>query len=85
MSKKNDTLIRNASLAYDDYMSACDKVAKIVQKHINWDDHIGCEYIPSDGLCITTTESHVCPVESILKLIDKVGEVSYGEFRSICI
>ena len=85
MSKRNEKLIRNAVLAYNDYISACDKVAKIVQKYINWDDNIGCDYFPEDGLCITTTESDVCPVESLLKLIDKVGEVSFEEFKRMCI
>lgn len=30
MSKRNEKLIRNAVLAYNDYISSCDKVAKIV-------------------------------------------------------
>ena len=51
----NDILfrkIKRANSKYTEYLSACDKVAKAAQKHINWNNNVGCAYIPGDGLCV---------------------------------
>ena len=48
----NDILfnkIKKANSKYAEYLSACDKVAKAAQKHINWNDSVGCAYMPGDG------------------------------------
>lgn len=39
----NNTLfkkIKRANSKYAEYLSACDKVAKVAQKHINWNDRL---------------------------------------------
>ena len=45
----NDILfnkIKRANSKYAEYLSACDKVAKAAQKHINWNDDVSCAYMP---------------------------------------
>ena len=62
-TEMNDILfkkIKRANSKYAEYLLACDKVAKAAQKHINWNDSVGCAYMPGDGLCIEI-ESYVCP------------------------
>jgi hypothetical protein len=68
----NDILfkkIKRANSKYAEYLSACDKVAKAAQKHINWNDSVGCAYMPGDGLCIEI-EAHVCPATRFFELPD---------------
>ena len=72
----NNTLfkkIKRANSKYAEYLSACDKVAKVAQKHINWNDNVGCAYIPSDGLCIEI-EGHVCPATRFFELPEIIGD-----------
>ena len=52
----------------DRYLSACDKVAKAAQKHINWNDSVGCAYMPGDGLCIEIEVSGNVTKENIARL-----------------
>lgn len=43
----NDILfnkIKKANSKYAEYLSACDKVAKAAQKHINWNDNVSYRY-----------------------------------------
>lgn len=78
-------LIHKAEVAYLSYSNICDDVAIEAQKHINWDDNIGCEYIPSDGLCLTTTDSHVCPAILFFKLVEEKGNISQSDLKNIYI
>ena len=48
--------IRDSS--YTSYRQYCDKVAIEAQKYIGWDNDIGCEYFPADGVCLTTTDAY---------------------------
>ena len=66
----NDILfkkIKRANSKYAEYLLACDKVAKAAQKHINWNDSVGCAYMPGDGLCIEI-EAYVCPATRFFEL-----------------
>ena len=54
-------LINEVGSSYTSYRQYCDKVAIEAQKYIDWDNDIGCEYFPSDGVCLTTTDAYVCP------------------------
>nr|UWI26422.1 MAG: hypothetical protein [Bacteriophage sp.] len=79
----------NAELAnskYTEYLSACDKVAKAAQKHINWNNNVGCAYIPGDGLCVEI-EAHVCPVTRFFELPEIIGNDMIDEYtyRTNCI
>lgn len=65
----NDRLlskIKKARKKYSEYLSACDKVAKEAQKHIDWNDKVNCAYMPGDGLCIEI-EADVCPVDTFFQ------------------
>lgn len=78
----NDILfkkIKRANSKYAEYLSACDKVAKAAQKHINWNDSVGCAYMPGDGLCIEI-EAHVCPATRFFELPDIIGNDMIDEY-----
>lgn len=87
--KMNDILfkkIKRADRKYAKYLSACDKVAKAAQKHISWNDSVGCAYMPGDGLCIEI-EAHVCPATRFFELIEITGDDMIDEYtyRTNCI
>lgn len=67
------------------YRQYCDKVAIEAQKYIDWDNDIGCEYFPSDGVCLTTTDAYVCPATAFFGVIKEKGQISQSEFKSICV
>lgn len=78
-------LINKASTSYISYKQNCDKVAIEAQKYIDWDNDIGCEYFPSDGVCLTTTYAHICPAAAFFGVIKEKGNISQWEFESICV
>lgn len=78
-------LINKVGSSYISYRQNCDKVAVEAQKYIDWDNDIGCEYFPSDGVCLTTTDAHVCPASAFFEIIKIKGEISKSEFMSICV
>lgn len=85
----NDILFRRIKRAIDryaDYLSACDKVARKAQKHISWNDHVSCAYMPGDGICIEI-EAHVCPAARFFELIEITGDDMIDEYtyRTNCI
>lgn len=83
----NDILfnkIKRANSKYAEYLSACDKVAKAAQKHINWNDDVSCAYMPGDGLCIEI-EGHVCPADSFFSSVKEKGKITPYEFKEISI
>lgn len=85
----NDILfrkIKRANKKYAEYLSACDKIAKVAQKHINWNEEVGCAYIPGDGLCIEI-EANLCPVTSFFELPEIVGDdmIDENTYRANCI
>ena len=85
----NDILfrkIKRANSKYTEYLSACDKVAKAAQKHINWNNNVGCAYIPGDGLCVEI-EAHVCPATRFFELPEIIGNDMIDEYtyRTNCI
>lgn len=85
----NDVLfkkIKRANCKYAEYLSACDEVAKAAQKHINWNDNVGCAYMPSDGLCIEI-EANVCPATKFFELPELIGDDMIDEYtyRTNCI
>lgn len=87
--RRNDILfrkIKRANSKYTEYLSACDKVAKAAQKHINWNNNVGCAYIPGDGLCVEI-EAHVCPVTRFFELPEIIGNDMIDEYtyRTNCI
>lgn len=88
-SEMNDILfkkIKRANRKYAEYLSACDKIAKEAQKHISWNDSVGCAYMPGDGLCIEI-EAHVCPVTIFFELPEIIGDDMIDEYtyRTNCI
>lgn len=85
----NDILfkkIKRANSKYSEYLLACDKVAKEAQKHINWNNNVGCAYMPGDGLCIEI-EAHVCPATRFFELPEIIGNDMIDEYtyRISCI
>lgn len=44
-----------------------------------------CEYFPSDGVCLTTTDVYVCPATAFFGVIKEKGKISQSEFKSICV
>lgn len=80
-----ERLIDKASSSYISYRQNCDKVAIEAQKYIDWDNDIGCECFPSDGICLTTTDAFVCPATIFFSTIKEKGEIGHSEFKSICV
>lgn len=78
-------LINKAALSYISHRHDCDKITVQAQKYIDWDNDIGCEYFPSDGVCLTTTDSLVCPATSFFSVIEKEGSIDHSKFKSICV
>ena len=83
-------LVEKASESYHKHRTSCDMVAKLAQKYIDWDDSIGCDYFPGDGVCITTKFELVCRASVFFIFIHdheiKYGEkVSYDNFNKLCI
>lgn len=77
--------IKNIESSYISYRQNCDNIAIEAQKYIDWDDDIGCEYFPNDGVCLTTTDARVCPAAAFFRVIKTKGGISKSEFISICI
>lgn len=83
----NSTLwkkIRRANRKYNEYLSACDLVAKEAQKHIDWNDDVHCAYMPGDGLCIEI-EACVCPVGIFFELCESKKIVDEYTYNKHCI
>lgn len=78
-------LINEVGSSYTSYRQYCDKVAIEAQKYIDWDNDIGCEYFPSDGVCLTRTDAYVCPATAFFGVIKEKGQISQSEFKSICV
>ena len=78
-------LINGVEKSYILYRKYCVKIAIEAQKYIDWDSDIGCEYFPSDGVCLTTTDAYVCPAASFFGVIKEKGKISQSEFKSICV
>lgn len=78
-------VIRIAEHKYMEYSDACSSVAKEAQKYIDWDDNIGCEYFPSDGVCLTTSEAKVCPADSFFEAVKDKDRISQNDFEKLCI
>lgn len=72
-------LINEVGSSYTSYRQHCDKVAKEAQKHINWNDNVGCAYMPGDGLCIEI-EAHVCPATRFFELPEIIGNDMIDEY-----
>lgn len=87
--------IRKADRAYINYMCACDNLAIEAQKHIDWDDNVGCQHFPADGLCILATlpddcglfgmPECVCSAKSFFESVDAGNIISPQEFKAISI
>lgn len=80
-----NNLIKRVDASYNQYVSHCGCVAKAAQKHIDWDDDIGCEYFPGDGVCLTTTDAHVCPASLFFATKKEKGEIDREDFVRICV
>lgn len=88
-------LRKRAEKAYYLYRERCDDVAKEAQKYIDWDNNVGCEYLPYDGLCILATVSYeysnggmlesVCPTSIFFSFVKSREKITPQEFKSICI
>lgn len=80
-----NSIINKVGASYISYRQTCDKVAIEAQKYIDWDNDIGCEYFPSDGVCLTTTDAHVCPAVAFFGVVKEKGKIAQREFMSICV
>ena len=54
------------------------------QKYIDWDNDIGCEYFPSDGVCLTTTDAYVCPATAFFGVIKERQRHSGQSLCRLC-
>lgn len=70
---------------YSSYRKSCAVISKKAQQYVDWDDDLGCEYFPSDGVCLTTSDAKVCPADSFFDIAEDQGYISESEFESICI
>lgn len=88
-------LLKRAEKAYYLYRKRCGDIAKEAQTYIDWDNNVGCEYLPSDGLCILATVSDkysnggmpesVCPASTFFSFVKSRERITEQEFKSICI
>lgn len=78
-------LIKLVSTAYSKYRSCCDMLAEIAQMFIDWDDNIGCEYFPSDGVYLTTSDAKACPADSFFEAVKDKDRISQNDFEKLCI
>lgn len=88
-------LLERAEKAYYLYRKRCGDIAKEAQTYIDWDNNVGCEYLPSDGLCILATVSDkysnggmpesVCPASTFFSFVKSRERITEQEFKSICI
>lgn len=88
-------LIDDAIKAYDEYRCCCDLIEIEAQKHIDWDDSVSCEHLPSDGLCILATLPNacdafgmsecVCPADLFFSSVGSKNMISPQEFKAISI
>lgn len=85
MDKEIKNKIKKVSDSYIKYLQSCDRVAKEAQKYIKWDKNIGCENFPGDGVCLTTSDTKVCPATSFFSVIEEKGRIDRNEFERICI
>lgn len=78
--------IRKAANKYREYRLACDNVAKEVQKYIDWNNDVSCDYYPGDGICIMI-EEHVCFIDTFLDLVEESenGMLDRETFMRNCI
>lgn len=89
------TLRVRAENAYYLYRERCGHVAEEAQKYIDWDNNVGCEYLPYDGLCILATipdeysnggiPESVCPASTFFSFVKSREKITEQEFKSICI
>lgn len=87
--------IRKADNAYITYQQACDTLASEAQEYIDWDDNVGCQHFPADGLCIMATlpdncgvfgmPECVCPIKSFFEFVEAGNAISPREFKSMSI
>lgn len=78
-------IIEKAETSYIQYRSDCENIAQEAQKHISWDDDIGCECFPGDGVCLTTTSAHMCTASLFFDVIKEKGDIDEEDFIRICI
>lgn len=96
--KEATELIVSANKYYTKYTKDCDKIAKLAQKYIDWDESIGCEYFPADGICLTAIASKefdsyyslaecVCPASLFFRYIyeNNLSKIEYKDFKTLCI
>lgn len=78
--------IKRASSKYTEFRTACDKIAKEAQKHINWNDEVSCDYYPGDGICIEI-DGNVCPATIFFRLTEINGDGNMDEntYKMNCI
>ena len=86
MNDKLFNKIKRAGEKYAECLSACDKVAKEAQKHIDWNQDVGCCYAPGDGICIEI-DAHLCPATRFFELMEFIGNDIIDEktYLSNCI
>lgn len=88
-------LLKAANDAYINYERRCEDIAKEAQKYIDWNDNVGCEYLPADGLCILATipddcntseiPECVCSANSFFSSVKEKGKITPYEFKKISI
>lgn len=88
-------LLKRAEKAYYLYRKRCGDIAKEAQTYIDWDNNVGCEYLPSDGLCVLATIPYeysngsipesVCPAGTFFSFVKSREKITEQEFKSICI
>lgn len=74
--------IKRASFKYTEFRTACDKIAKEAQKHIDWDNEVSCDYYPGDGICIEI-DGNVCPATIFFGLAEIIGNDNIDEYSYI--
>ena len=72
--------IRKEDNDYITYQQASDTLASEAQKSNDWDDNVGCQHFPADGLCIMETlpdncgvfgmPECVCPIKSFFEFVE---------------
>ena len=86
MNDKIFNKIKKASKKHIEAELACGSVAIEAQNHIDWNQEVGCCYVPGDGVCIEI-EAHLCPATRFFELMEFIGNdmIDKKTYLSNCI
>lgn len=73
-------LIGKAIKAETELFKARSNIAIEAQEYIDWNENISCEYLPSDGLCISDGDFSLVPVSIFFHIVEEKGVMTKEDF-----